>query len=147
MNCTECQEWIATAALDQLPPRGAEGHRQRCRACQAFAEDLEAVSRALSSWTAPPAPVMDLAVIEAEIESRTRRALIPSVRPSVGARLLEQPATIALGGAAVLAAGVAMAPGWVQQVAAGWVILAAVFVSLVLVHHGRRTMSEGEPTC
>jgi hypothetical protein len=147
MNCTECQEKIATTARDQLLPPAAEHHQKRCRSCRAFAEDLEMVSGALSSWSEPPAAVIDLLALETEIALKARQELTAASHPRLVARLLESPAAMALGGAAALAAGVGMAPPWVQQAAAGWVIIAAIFVSLVLVHHSRRSASEGEPSC
>jgi hypothetical protein len=147
MNCTECQEKIATAARDQLLPPAAEHHQKRCRSCRAFAEDLAAVAEALSSWTAPPASVLDVVTLETKVASRMRQEPSAPPHPRLVARLIESPAAMALGGAAALAAGVGMAPPWVQQAAAGWVIIAAIFVSLVLVHHSRRSASEGEPSC
>lgn len=60
MNCTECQELIAIAARDQLPPQPADAHLARCRTCQMFAGEMEAVAWALHGWKVPVAETIEI---------------------------------------------------------------------------------------
>jgi hypothetical protein len=144
MNCPDCREQIARAARAGAAPAAVLDHLARCPPCRRFAVEMVEATAALALWEAPQS---DSAAARAVLVGRLAADRDQSVargshRPIN--RVLIHPAVLAAPAAAAILTGASMAPGWVQQVAAGWIVLAAVLVSLVLVQIGCGTSMQGE---
>jgi hypothetical protein len=147
MTCHVWEERIAAASRDGDPDAALSQHLGCCPACLQFAEQMAVVAAALASWEAPAREVAATeaarsALIERLAAIRPSSPGLPERRPVF--RIVEQPAVIAVAGAAAMAAGAAAAPGWVRWALVCWVALAALIASVVLLHSGRQDMTEGE---
>lgn len=143
MSCRECEELIAIAVRAGEPLEHVADHLARCEACREFAAQITSVSALLATWEtpAPTSTAATRAALAAKlVDAQQRRQAAPGTL----ARLLESPVWLALLGAAALAAGVAVAPVWLQHWVMGWFAVAAVLVSLVLLHQDRRITPGGE---
>jgi len=147
MTCRDWEERIAAAARDDAPDGTLYQHLAYCPHCLQFARQMAAVAAALASWEVP-AP--DESAAEAARAALAERlAAIRKSSPGRAERrpvfrILDQPAAIAVAGAAAMAAGAVVAPGWVRWALVCWAALAALVVSVVLLHSGRGGTTEGE---
>ena len=147
MTCREWEERIAIASRDGAGDEALYQHLANCPACLQFAGQMAAVAAALSSWEMPApegaaAEAARSALLERLAAIRPSSSGQPGRRPSF--RIVEQPAAIAVAGAAAMAAGASAAPGWVRWALVCWAAIAALVVSVVLLHSGRQDMEEGE---
>jgi hypothetical protein len=147
MTCRDWEERIAAAARDGDPDSTVYQHLVRCPHCLEFAGQTAAVAAALANWEVP-APAGSAAEASraalAERLAAIRKSSPGRPEQRLGFRILDQPAAIAVAGAAAMAAGAAAAPGWVRWALVCWAALAALVVSVVLLHYGRQDMTEGE---
>ena len=156
MNCCQCEELIAAAARDGQrgrPNRRVENHLAGCTSCREFRAQVLLVSIDLEGWQAPIADSWAVATCTATLIARFQAAgpldltpgiTQPSRRRESLQRAAQHPGLIGVLGAAAMAAGAAVAPAWLQQVAIGWAACAVVAASLVLLFHARPLLCEGE---
>jgi hypothetical protein len=147
MICRDWEERIAAAARDGDPGSILYQHLARCPHCLQFAREIAVVAPALASWEVQ-APA-ESAAEAARAALAERLAAIHKAAPGrpdrrLVFRIVEQPAAIAVAGAAAMAAGAVAAPVWVRWTLVCWAAIAALIVSVVLMHDGRRDTTEGE---
>jgi hypothetical protein len=147
LNCREWEERIAGAARDNVPDAALYQHMARCAHCLRFAEQMSAVTTTLASWEVPgsgdPANGASRAAL-AERLAAIRQRVPHEITRRPGRRLGEQPAVIAVAGAAAMAAGALAAPGWIRLALVCWAALTALAVTVVLLDHSRPDRTEGE---